>query len=133
MSHVGFGAVRFCLILDTYIGDGLTLAQVLFAITEYVFLEGSGRQQRLESRSDLKLGKKHLPFKFGVKKCQDLRGWPNTPTQFYTLNPTPLPPPIPLPLSEVKFKCLAKELSNRYQAEFYFIHRYLWTGTFATI
>lgn len=73
MSHVGFGAVRFCLILDTYIGDGLTLAQVLFAITEYVFLEGSGRQQRLESRSDLKLGKEHLPFKFGVKKCQDLK------------------------------------------------------------
>lgn len=88
MSHVGFGAVRFCLILDTYIGDGLTLAQVLFAITEYVFLEGSGRQQRFESRSDLKLGKEHLPFKFAVKKCQDLRGWPNTPTQFYTLKRT---------------------------------------------
>lgn len=91
MSHVGFGAVRFCLILDTYIGDGLTLAQVLFAITEYVFLEGSGRQQRLESRSDLKLGKKHLPFKFGVKKCQDRKRLAKHP--YPILHPQPHPPP----------------------------------------
>ena len=99
MSHVGFGAVRFCLILDTYIGDGLTLAQVLFAITEYVFLEGSGRQQRFEPRSDLKLGKEHLPFKFGVKKCQDLKRLAKHPYPIFHPQPHPPPPahsPSPL-------------------------------------